>query len=193
MQSRPATALSALVTICCLIGCNKTEATPSQASDRSASPAPVTGSTPELELTRPDIEAPTLAPPAAAHPVGERGVARDYFMTLISVKECRVEPHFKAKPGHLKLGLEVLLEGRTQQEVPTNPFSATLRDDQDREYSADLAGCTPTLRADRITLEKRAHGFITFEIPSDATGLRMKYSPFVMGVGAEELEFSLGR
>lgn len=180
-----------LVTAYCLFGCNKTQPTPSRETG-NVSPASA-GSTLPLGLTPPEMKAPTLAPPATAYPVGERGIARDYFMTLISIKECQVEPHFRPQPGHLKLGLLVLIEGRTQQEVPTNPFSSTLKDAQGHDYRADLAGCTPTLRADRVTHGREARGFVTFEIPNDATGLKMKYAPFVVGVGVEELEFALGR
>lgn len=192
MQLGSFTVACSLVMPCSLTSCSKTDATPAPAGGQSAVPLE-TGSALQLDLTRPNVKAPTLAPAPVAYPVGERGIARDYFMTLISVKECQVEPHFRPKAGHLKLGLEVLLEGRTLQEVPTNPFSATLRDAQDRDYQVDLAGCTPTLRADRVTRDQQARGFITFEVPDDATGLKLKYAPFVVGVGPEELEFSLAR
>ena len=151
------------------------------------------GSPPKLELSPPTPEPQTLAPPAAAHVVGERAESRDYFMTLVAVTPCEVEPHFRPAPGHIKLGLEVLLEARGQSEVPTNPFLATLRDSEAREYRADIAGCTPTLRADRLAHSDQARGFITFEVPSDATGLVMTYAPFVVGVGPEVLTFALGR
>jgi len=150
-------------------------------------------SPPKLELNPPAPEPQTLAPPVAAHGVGERAESRDYFMTLVAVTTCDVEPHFRPAPGRIKLGLEVLLEARGPREVPTNPFLATLRDSQARDYQADIAGCTPTLRADRLADSDQARGFITFEIPSDATGLVMTYAPFVVGVGPEALTFALGR
>lgn len=148
---------------------------------------------PKLDLSPPTPEPRTLGLSAAPHAVGERAESRDYFMTLVRVATCEVEPHFRPAPGRIKLGLEVLIEARNAREVPANPFLATLRDAEDRDYKADLAGCTPTLRADRLAQHDRAHGFITFEVPADATGLIMTYAPFVVGVGPEELTFALGR
>lgn len=150
-------------------------------------------SSPRLDLSPPKPEPRTLRLSAASHAVGERAESRDYFMTLVRVITCDVEPHFRPAPGRIKVGLEVLIEAKSTREVPANPFLATLRDAEDRDYQADLAGCTPTLRAERLALNDQARGFITFEVPADATGLIMTYAPFVVGVGSEELEFALGR
>ena len=150
-------------------------------------------SPPKLELSQPIPDPPTLTPTAAAHAVGERAESRDYFMTLLRVTTCEVEPHFQPPPGRIKLGLEVLVEARGPREVPTNPFLATLRDSEARDYQADIAGCTPTLRADRLAQNDQARGFITFEVPSDATGLLMTYAPFIVGAGPEALTFAVGR
>lgn len=147
----------------------------------------------KLDMTPPTPDARTFGPSPASHAVGERAESRDYFMTLVRVTTCDVEPHFRPARGRIKLGLEVLIEARSLREVPANQFLATLRDAQARDYQADLAGCTPTLRADRLTQNQKAQGFITFEVPVDATGLVMTYAPFVVGVGSEELTFALGR
>lgn len=148
---------------------------------------------PKLDLSPPTPEPKTLGLTAAPHAVGERAESRDYSMTLVRVAPCEVEPHFQPAPGRIKLGLEVLIEARSVREVPANPFLATLRDADDRDYQADLAGCTPTLRAARLAHTDQARGFITFEVPADATGLVMTYAPFVVGVGPEILTFALGR
>ena len=147
----------------------------------------------KLDLSPPTPEPRTLGLSAASHAVGERAESRDYFMTLVALRTCEVEPHFRPAGGHIKLGLDVLLEARGAREVPANPFLARLRDAEGRDYQADIAGCTPTLRADRLAANDKARGFITFEVPKDASGLVMTYAPFVVGVGLEELSFSLGR
>lgn len=163
------------------------------AGQASGAPPSALSAAPKLDLSPPTPAPQTLALTAATHAVGERAESRDYFMTLVAVTTCEVEPHFHPAPGRIKLGLEVLVEARGQREVPTNPFLATLRDSEAREYQADLAGCTPTLRADRLAHGDQARGFITFEVPSDASGLVMTYAPFVVGVGPEALTFALGR
>lgn len=167
---------------------------PLESDDRASVPeGTLLDAGPSLDLKPPTPTAPTLALSAAPYAVGERAEARDYFLTLVRVTTCDVEAHFSPAPGRVKLGLEVLIEAKSAREVPANPFLATLRDAQTRDYEADLAGCTPTLGANRLSGNKQARGFITFELPREATGLVMTYSPFVVGVGLEELTFSLGR
>lgn len=147
----------------------------------------------KLDLSPPTPEPRTLGLSATSHAVGERAESRDYFMTLIALSTCEVEPHFRPAGGRIKLGLDVLIEARGVREVPANPFLARLRDAEGRDYQADIAGCTPTLRAERLAANDKARGFITFEVPQDANGLVMTYAPFVVGVGLEELSFALGR
>jgi hypothetical protein len=114
-------------------------------------------------------------------------------MTVVAVENCEVEAHFKPKPGHLKLGVQLVVEGRSTTEVPISPLVAKLVDAEGNEYSADLAGCTPTLPATRVMRGIQKKGFVTFEVPETAQGFVMSYAPFVLGMGVEELKFSLGR
>ena|SRR5690606_37602305 len=144
-------------------------------------------------LRMPEHEGPRLGLAPELHAVGQHAVARDYTMKVLEVAPCQVEPHFAPKPGYLKLGVEVELVGTSTRAVAANPFLATLVDSEQRDYGADLAGCTPTLHATRVTRDQRARGMITFEIPEGASGLVMIYAPFVVGAGSETLHFSLGR
>ena len=139
------------------------------------------------------LSTPTLGPPLALHTEGEQARARDYFMTLLGVETCDVEPHFQPASGRVKLGVKVVIEGRSKNEVPVNPLLGTLEDSEHRDYRPDMAGCTPSLPAARVTSGRQARGFITFEVPENASGLVMTYAPFVLGMGSEELKFSLGR
>lgn len=127
------------------------------------------------------------------HSPGELGVARDYTMSVESVQPCAVERPFRPEPGIDKLGVEVVIEGKSEREVPVNPFYATLRDGTDETYSSTLAGCRPVLEAVRVTRGDKARGFITFDVPKSARKLEMTYNPVVIGGGREELKFDLGR
>jgi len=199
----PASAWKSAGTLLCavLAACEREERPAPHLSVPDSAPARLSSSAapsdqsapPKLELSPPTPEPQPLLPTVATHAIGERAESRDYFMTLLAVTTCEVEPHFRPAAGRIKLGLDVLVEARGPREVPTNPFLATLRDSQARDYQADIAGCTPTLRADRLARSDQARGFITFEVPADATGLVMTYAPFVVGVGPEVLTFALGR
>lgn len=156
------------------------------ASSSAARGVTSTSFTPKLEL-------PSLGPEPTLHGVGERALARDYAMTVLSVESCVVEPHFRPAKGHIKLGVQVELEGRSERQVPANPFVATLLDSEQQGYQVDIAGCTPTLRARQLSRGQKAKGYISFEVPDAARGLVMSYAPFVVGAGPEELKFSLQR
>ncbi len=174
-----------------LAGCERHEApkpTTSAGSRASVSARPAMPSPMAQKPT-----GPPLGVSPGLHGVGERAMARDYTMTVLKVEPCVVEPHFQAKPGHIKLGVEVQIEGRSERAVATNPFAASLRDSNDEDYKAALAGCEPTLRAGHVSSGETARGFISFEVPRGATGFVMKYAPFIVGAGPEELRFSLGR
>jgi hypothetical protein len=125
--------------------------------------------------------------------IGALATAADYQMSVEGVQDCTLPPPFSAPKGRQKVAVEVVLEGRTSREVPVNPFYAMLEAETGASYEATLAGCKPVLRAQRIVLGDKARGLVTFEIPASARGLRLVYSPVVIGGGREELKFDLGR
>jgi hypothetical protein len=127
------------------------------------------------------------------HPVGELGHARDYTMSVESVKDCPLDPPFAPKRGFIKVGIEVSIEGASALEVPVNPFYGTLTDATGETYPATLAGCEPGLPSIRIVLGQKARGFVTFEIPKAAHKLELRYSPLVIGPGVETLKFTATR
>ena len=138
--------------------------------------------------------APVLGSPGgeAVHAVGNPVDARDYRMTVLGTRPCKVEPHFAPRQGNMKLGVEVEIEGRTEREVPVSAFYSTLSDDAGNMYRPTLAGCAPALPAERVREGESVKGFITFELPDAARGLRLSYEPFVLGSGEQRLTFSLG-
>lgn len=127
------------------------------------------------------------------HPLGELGQARDYSMSVDSIKDCPLEPPFAPKRGNSKIGLEVSLQGTSDREVPVNVFYATLYDTRGDTFSATLAGCEPALPSLRLTRGKTAQGFVTFEVPKSAEKLELRYAPLVIGPGTEELKFAINR
>jgi hypothetical protein len=138
--------------------------------------------------------APVVGSPGAepVYAVGAPGDARDYRMTVLGKRPCKVEPHFSPRAGNMKLGVEVEIEGRTEREVPVSAFYALLSDDAGNLYRPTLAGCSPALPAERVREGESIKGFITFELPDQARGLKLSYEPFVVGAGQQRLTFSLG-
>ena len=104
-----------------------------------------------------------------------------------------MNPPFASKRGFVKVGLEVVIEGRSALEVPVNPFYATLYNTGGDAYTSTLAGCEPGLPPVRVTTGQKARGFVTFEIPPPARKLELRYAPLIIGHGLEELRFAVAR
>ena len=134
-----------------------------------------------------------IGPDTRIHPPGELARAPDYTMSVESTKECPSEGPFAPKRGNVKVGLEVLLEGTSQREVPANAFYGVLEDGAGNTYPPTLAGCEPPLPAVRVQNGSKARGFISFEIPNGARKLTFRYAPMVIGPGKEELKFAVER
>lgn len=105
----------------------------------------------------------------------------------------RIQP----KPGNVRLGVKVTIEGRSAREVPVNSFYARLYDEQRDGYgwAATFGGCDPDLKSARVKKGDRMTGFITFEIPAKASGLELSYSPYIRDSDTAEqtVRFTLGR
>ncbi len=169
-------------------------------SERTHEVSSVTSAVPEggsvLRLSVPGApESPLLSADAGGElpKLGDDVKAQDYTLRALHVKECEVETYFRPSPGNLKLGVKVEFEGRSEREVPVNPFHATLIDSEGETYTATLAGCRPTLSSRRITKDERATGYVTFELPRTAKGLVLSYSPFVIGTRKQVVKVSLER
>jgi hypothetical protein len=136
-------------------------------------------------------------PDAAArdgyHRIGEQAQADDYAMVVRAVSRCKVAPHHQPPVGHEKLGVEVEIRGSTTREVPVNPFYAELVDDQQVTRYISFGGCQPELPSVRIRKGDVAQGWISYEVPSNAHGLKLHYRPYVVGTGRQTLHFDLGR
>lgn len=114
-----------------------------------------------------------------------------FSMRLGELKNCQVEPYLSPKPGQTVLGVEVVLEGKAQLEVPANPFYATLLGPSGEQFESTLAGCKPGLSATQLTQGKRAQGFVSFVVPERMREFRLVYSPAIIGINKEEARFQL--
>jgi len=193
--SSPARAAALSLFVICNPGCKDERAAPARKAANSAAPA-----VSRLELEMPVPMAPTVRPPGARPNlaaeragVGDTANTADYKMTLLAVKECKVETYFRPKAGNIKLAVEIAIEGNRDVDVPVSPFHARITDSESHEYSSTLAGCTPILPSVRVAKGERADGWITFELPEKATGLNLTYDPVIIGGTRQSLVFSLGR
>lgn len=139
--------------------------------------------------------APTPAPEQGAdvHAIGDTAKLADYHMSIKDVKECKPRTYYKPREGNVWLGVEVSIEATTDKEVRVSPFYARLVDGSGAGHSATFNGCTPELKSSRLSKGDRVHGYITFELPQAASGLRLEYDPFVIGGGKQAVAFTIVR
>lgn len=155
-------------------------------------PAPTPASTPTADPPEPEPATGDLRL-NPANTVGSVARAADYALSVVDVKECKAKEYFEPKPGNIKLGLELALENISDEEIPVNPFYAKLTDSEGAEYATAFGGCEPELGNSRIGSGAKTGGWITFEIPKIARGLRVTYSPIIIGKRTQPLVFDLGR
>lgn len=173
------------------LACRHEEQTPSGVSVRAddARQEPSAMSSPFDPKRPPD----RMAPPEAPFAVGEWATADDYRLRLTEVRECEVESYFAPRGGHIKLGAKLELEAGSAAEVPSNQLHAVLVDAEGSRYPATLAGCRPSLPTVRLSRGKSASGFVTFDVPRDASGLTLRYEPVIVGRAESAVSITLGR
>jgi len=125
--------------------------------------------------------------------IGETAKAPDFSMSIENVKECKVPYYFRAKKGNIKLGVEVIIEGSADKDVPVNPFYAKVTDGDGYSYTSTFGGCSPELKSVRVAKGEKARGWVTFEVPSKASSLKLTYNPFIISTVKQEVKFDLGR
>jgi hypothetical protein len=178
--------------------CKRGDIPPAPAGEPSAS-APAPARDPRFELAPPVPVAPTVSlgeTPGAVvvlPGVGDTASAADYQLTLVSVRECKVESYLQPKPDNVTLGVQIAIEGTRDRDVPVSPFHAKLEDADGKTYAATLAGCRPILPSVRVARGERAEGWVSFELPKSAREPKLHYEPVIIGAPAQPLRFSLGR
>jgi hypothetical protein len=127
--------------------------------------------------------------------VGETIAQSDYRLTVLKVDQCPLndaEQSIVGK-GAIALGVEMVIERTGSKQVPHNPTYAEIKDSAGRLYKGSaMAYCKPALPL-QVDVEpgKPLKGFVTFEMPATATGLKLAYSPYLRN--DQEIRFDLGR
>lgn len=148
---------------------------------------------PPLATPAPTVGTPPASPSAAPPAVGDTVSGADYVLVVKTVKVCKVDAPFEPKAGNIKLGVEVAMEGTGDRDVPVSPFHAQLEDSEGNHYSTTLAGCRPILPSVRVAKGERAEGWVSFELPQSARGLKLVYDPIVIGGPHQLVRVGLNR
>jgi hypothetical protein len=177
------TALAFLV-VSALLACKKKK-------EETAAPTTTAETTATATATAP----PPL--PDKLYKLGESGKANDYALSVDNVQECK-RKWSAPKKGNIYLGVESTIESLGDKQFLASPTHAKVVDSQNLTYNslgyASTANCDPTFKFTQLAKGEKAKGWLIFEVPKDASGLKMSYSPPSYGLGpAQTVKFDLGR
>lgn len=165
------------------------------ACKKKSDPAPTTETTPET----PTATATTPPTPTFSNKtfnVGDTAKAFDYSLAVENVKECRPKYYFsKPKKGTIWLGVEMVVESTSDKQIWSNPSHAKVVDGDGLTYNYSFAStkdCDPGLRATQLNKSEKAKGWVVFEVPEKASGLKLTYNPSLFGT-PQQVKFDLGR
>jgi hypothetical protein len=100
-----------------------------------------------------------------------------FHVHVLDVRACRALPHQSPRQHVRRLGVEVELTASRVEPLPANYYYGVLEDTQGASYRSFPGGCRPYLNAAPLSAGDTVRGFVNFEVPEGATGLRFRYAP----------------
>jgi hypothetical protein len=195
MKQRYLALLFGLVSMLLLAACGDTATVPAAATVQATT---VAQSTPTIAPTTRLATATTVATTkavvttaapttAAATPtvvakVGQPIPSNGYILTINSFEKADTSgPYITPKAGNTFAILDITIESAKDKGVNVNPFYGKIRDSKGYSYTSTV-GKTPALDyTNDLPAGQKLRGWVTYEIPKDATELVYEYAPPVIG------------
>jgi hypothetical protein len=156
------------------------------------------------EETAPVATNETTAAPTATTPpplpdklykLGEAAKANDYTLSVDNVQECK-RKWSAPKKGNIFLGVDATVESLGEKQFMASPTHAKVIDSQSLTYNslgyASTTNCDPTFKFTQLAKGEKAKGWLIFEVPKGASGLKLSYNPISFGA-PQTVKFDLGR
>lgn len=123
------------------------------------------------------IESKAEAP--KVYKVGDKVKLNDQILTIVSAADYVPTAQYAPKPksGMKFYAVEAEVENIGQQPNDYNVFFFKLEDSNSYSYNTAFMGKEPAFNSGKLQPTKKARGFITFEVPVDAKGLELTYTP----------------
>ena len=126
--------------------------------------------------------APAAPPPLAQ--VGQTIEEQGYRFTVTNVETAASYGIYDADAGKQLLAVEVLVESSATSGVDVNPFYFSVQDSDGYEYTISIFGKDPSLQSQNdLPSGEKMRGRVTFEVPTSAHGLVLKFEPLSFGGG----------
>lgn len=108
-------------------------------------------------------------------------VGQPMHLTGVDVTVVSVDPNAKGgnqylqpKPGNRFVATQILYENTGSDPYDFNPFDWNLTDSAGFSYNTTYADIGPELHSGKLAAGEKARGYITYEVPTSATGLTLK-------------------
>lgn len=173
--------------ICCILatslGCHARER-------YESSPTSTAAVTPSGEAAAPS----SLPVPSATIPVHALGEVAElplYRVKLVAERDCG-SPTSAAQGRPLRsFGVELEVTNLSTDVLATNPFYATLVDNERYTYTTSLSGCTPQLPARFLNPQETVRGWVPFELPRNVVTVHLDYRPVIAGDAPQIARFRI--
>lgn len=171
-----------------LLACKKDKEDPTP--DPGAVPAP----TPAATTPKPAATTPTKI-----FNVGDEAVAPDYKLKVSNVKECKPKYSFNRtklkKADRILMGVEVMISSTSDKTFSVSSYHAKVTDKEGLTFknSYMTSNCDPKLETITLNKGEKAKGWVVFEIPKDASGLKFQYEYKPILAPPQILKFDMGR
>jgi hypothetical protein len=111
--------------------------------------------------------------------VGDTLIQGNYLVALVSVEKNKCFGEYSCSgDGRILVAVEIIVKS-VGEGVHVNPFYCKIKDSQGYEYLVSLMGKEPSLKSQNdLPFREISRGWITFELPENATGLIFSYEPF---------------
>jgi Domain of unknown function (DUF4352) len=138
-----------------------------------------------------DIPAPLSFP---ENKIGAPAESAGVTLTVLSAKKVKSVSGMPAKSGYTYMDIEVEIANTGRSDPsPYNPLYFKVRDSKGYEYGTSFASVDPSLTSGELAQGEKVRGHVTFEIPSQATGLLVMYEPEVLFGGYRIIRIDLGQ
>lgn len=170
------------------------------ACKKKSTPAPTVEATPNAGTPTPTPAATAPAAPdlsSKTFSVGDTADAGEFKLTVDNVKECKPNPYYRPEKDHIWLGLELAFEGNSDKQVMPFTIYMKVLDKEGTVMKQQYIGskaCEPRFNSSAaLGKGEKAKGWLMFEVPKSATGLKFQYSPQNFMGKTQTLKFDLGR
>ncbi len=158
---------------------------------------PSSSSLPQLITTNQSILPPpqatsTISAASVLGKVGDTLSQGNYVVALVGVERAKCFGEYScAGEGKILVAVEIIIKSAGES-VDVNPFYCKVKDSQGYEYLMNVLGKEPSLKSqNNLPIGEISRGWITFELPENASGLIFTYEP-IQFFNEVRIRFDLG-